>query len=691
VLLETKSPNPQAPLTPDEAKKFLRTGVWDDDPALRMVVQDAARAESYEKSKQWVNGWTVASTLYQSPYGTRNWEGTQVERANVPFYTLATAVNGLVPQIMNGLFYESPPFMVQQRPKTTAQAARAWSALLAFQLEDINFREECRLGIHQAALYGTGIWKWGWESYTRKRKLYVRPNQPIQIPDPTGNPNASPITIESDDIEIEPVEEQIDRPFFEHIVNLGRVMVDPGLDKPDIRKAKYVVERMYMTFDDLDKLRDRPGFTIPPKEKLIMLFFPPREEPEQDTGSVETAMGTAVQQAKPAYETTTIDPFNEPLEVLERWDNDKYIVVLQKKLVICNTENPYGVIPYLSVNWWDVPEAFHGMGLGKLIGSEQRLQQGITNVWLDQAALNLNGVFVRVRGKNVPTQSIRIAPGKIIEVDEPNGFAPLPRTPAVPEAGAHISMSQGRVDLVSGAGDAGTSGVAGASGHSNLARTAAGASLLSAGSSNRTGDFVEKFSTQVFLPFVFRAMEMDKALLPVSSIRDILNDELEHEYLASGGTVIDLLNAQVRFSISAGAKMQARRAMAQSLPIITQFLSQPSVTQQLMVAGKKVNMQEVLRMFFETSEWRNYYDVIVDMTPEELQRSQADSPAAAAAAKAQAMQQLQDHSFDRKEELADQENMARAAREVLRHAIEASAGPITLTGEPGGSGAGSAL
>lgn len=688
MLLEPSNPNTALPLTPDEAKKFIRTGVWDDDPALRMVVQDCARAESYEKSKQWVNGWTVASTLYQSPFGTRYWEGTQVERANVPFYTLATAVNGLVPQIMNGLFYESPPFMVQQRPKTSAQAARAWSALLAFQLDDINFREECRLGIHQAALYGTGIWKWGWESYSRKRKVYVRPDQPLTLQDPS-NPT-KPISIESDDIDIDTIEEDIDRPFFEHIVNLGHVLVDPGLNKPDIRKAKFVIERMYMTFDELDKLRDRPGFKIPPREKLIMLFFPPKEAPEQDTGAIETAMGAAVQQARPRYEETTIDPFNEPLEVLERWDNDKYIVVLQKKLVICNTENPYGTIPYLSVNWWDVPEAFHGMGLGKLIGSEQRLQQGVTSILIDQANLNLNGVYVRVRGKNVPTQSIRISPGKIIDVEEKDGFTPLARTQAVPEAGMIISLSQSRADLVSGS-DASTTGSAGASGHSNLARTAAGASVLSAGSSNRTGDFVEKFATQVFLPFIFHAMEMDKALLPVSRVRDILNDELEHEYLTAGGSVVDLLNAQVRFSISAGAKMQARRAMAQSLPIISQYLANPSITQQLSIQGKKVNVQEVLRMFWETSEWKNYYDVVVDMTPDEMQRMQQQSPAAAVAAKTQAMQDMQNQAFDRKEELADQENTARAAREVLRHAIETSANPFELTGEPGGTGAGSAI
>src|SRR6185312_232233 len=116
--------------------------------------------------------------------------------------------------------------------------------------------------------------------------------------------------------------------------------------------------------------------------------------------------------AEPQSEQTTINPFEEPLEILERWDNDTYIVVLQKKLVICNVKNPYSKIPFLSVGWWDVPEAFWGLGIGRTIGSEQRLQQGITNIWLDQASLNLNGVYVRVKGKSIPTQNIRIAPGK---------------------------------------------------------------------------------------------------------------------------------------------------------------------------------------------------------------------------------------------------------------------------------------
>lgn len=690
MLLDQTVQNPQAPITEPEAKKFIRTGQWDDDPALRLVVQDSVRAENFEKSKQFVMGWTVASALYQSPYQQRFWEGTQVERASVPFYTLATAVNGLVPQILNGLFYENPPFLVQERPGTTAQAARAWAAVLAFQLEDIGFREECRLGIHQAALYGTAVWKYGWESYTKERKVYALKHQPVNVQNPLGQ-GAAPVQIESDDIEEEIIEEIVDRPVFEHITNLGHVLVDPKLDRPDIGKGQFVIHRMAVTFDDLDRLRDRPGYDIPSKETLVQLFFPPREiAPEGTDEVIPDDLGGMGARAQDRFEDDTVDPFSQTLEVLERWDKDRVICVLQRKLVICNDDNAYGAIPFLSVNWWDCPEAFWGMGLGKLVGSEQRLQQGITCTWLDQAALNLNGVFVRVRGKSVPTQSIRIAPGRIVDVDNKDDFTPMQRTPAVPEAGMQIQMSQARTDLVAGT-DAGVTGAAGASGHSNLARSAAGASMLGAGSSSRTGDFVEKFSTQVFVRFLNAMMQMNRALLPVSTLRYILNEELQSAYLTEvqNGGIVDLLNARMRFSISAGAKMAARRAMAQSLPILTQFLSTPAVHEGLAAQNKKIDISEVLRMFWEVNEWKNYSDVIVPMTAQEIQQAQQNSPSAIAQVKAQAAQAMQNQAFDRKEQLADDENYSRAGREVLRTAVEKASTPEAVTGLPGGEGFGS--
>jgi hypothetical protein len=687
-LLDQPAIDIHGPITPEEARAALVKQMWADDPALKLVVQDALRAENFASSKAWVMQWPSATTLYQSPYTSQYWEGTQSERANVPFYTVATAVNSLVPQIVNGLFYDNPPFMVQKRPGTKALTASAIGGLLEYELEDIGFREELRLGCFNAVLFGTGIWKWGWETFTRERKVYARKTPSVKLPNVSDV--LPDIELEDPDEEIEEqiLEEFIDRPVFEHIVNLRHVLVDPGLNVPDIRKAKYVIHRLFLTWNDLDKLRERPGFKIPSKEKLLELFLPPKEPVEAAIGEVSIRNPLWDARAEPRYEATTEDPFEQPLEILERWDGRNYIAVLQKKLVICNDMNPYGEIPYLSIGWWDVPEAFWSMGLSKTIGAEQRLQQGLTNLYLDNASLNLNGVYTRVRGKSIPTQSIRISPGKIVEVDNKDDFKVLDRLPAVPEAADHLRMSESRAEKVSGASEPGMQGIAGTSGHSSLARTASGVNMLAAGSGSRTADFVEKLANQVIIPFLYQAHEMNRALLPLSTIRYILGEELEHEFMQQKGDVIEILNAKVKFSILAAAKMQARKSMAQSLPILIQFLTSEQTTQQLAIQNKKVDISEILRMMFEVSDWKTFNDVVLEMTPEEAKRAQQNSPAAQMAAKAQVQQQASDDQFNKKTQLIDQENIARGGREIMRHAIENAGTPMALTGEPSLEGIG---
>jgi hypothetical protein len=329
------------------------------------------------------------------------------------------------------------------------------------------------------------------------------------------------------------------------------------------------------------------------------------------------------------------------------------------------------------------------MGLAKVIGAEQRLQQGLTNLYLDNASLNLNGVYLRVRGKSVPTQSIRISPGKIVEVDNKDDFKVLERLPAVPEAAQHLSLSESRAERVSGVSDPGMQGVAGTSGHSSLARTASGANLLAAGAGSRVADFVEKLSDNVIVPFLYKAHELNRAMLPVKAIKYILGEELQHEFMKNKGDVVEILNARVKFAILAASKLQARRAMAQALPMIVQFLTSKETTAQLALQGKKVKIDEVVKMFFAVSDWKTYDDIVVDMTPAEKQQAAANSPAAVAQAKMAAQQQALMQQHDNKSDLTEQENIARAGRDVLKHGLDqesagAAAAPTAGPGAPPG-------
>jgi hypothetical protein len=683
---------PEAPqnvhedITPEEALHFLHTGGWGEDPALKLVLQDAEQAEQAEQTRQYVLSWTQSQILYQSPFTPRYWPGTQTEAASISFFTVATAVNGITPQVMAGLFYENPPFMIQERPGTTAQAARALQALLAYQLDDCDFRAELKLGISNCLLFGTSMFQWGWEKFTRERKIVKRKTPAVVIPSTV--PGAPDTRISSGELEEEVIEEVIDRPTFEHIVDLREILVDPGLRVPDIRKGKYVIRRRYMTFDDLDKLRDREGYNLPPREELLNLFFPPEELPDPAQGELNGRNPMWEARAEPRWVPTTADPFQKPLEVLERWDNETYIVVLQKKLVIYNDKNVYGKIPFLSIGWWNIPGGFWSLGLGRTIGAEQRLQTGITNLLLDNASLNLNTPLVRVRGKSIPTQSIRICPGKIIEVDEQGDLEPLKRLPAIPEANELMGMSQSRADTVSGNNPITGGGQAGSSGHSNLARSSAGAQALAQGASSGISEFIDNLADQVIVPLLYEFQEMNRALLPESQLEYIMSEELKHSYAIEGNDLLEILNARVKFSILAGSKMQTRRNMAQGLPLLSQFLANPAITEQLSIEGKKIDVNEIVRMWFEASDWKNLNDVIVPMTPQDLQRQQQQSQGGQLQQKAQVTSQLQNQKFQQAQTLADQENTARAARDVLREAFKKSVEPETLAGEPNTTGIG---
>lgn len=672
--------NPHEDITLKEAQVFLNTGTFGDPASLALTIQDTERAENEERRREWVTAWNSSRDLYNSIYSPSYWPGTQIEAASVNFFTVATAINGINPQILAGLFYENPPFMLQERSGTTSQCARAVGALLGYQLEDINFREELRLGSMNFLLFGTAIFQEGWEKFTRERKIVRRKNPVVTIKSQV--PGAPDTRISDDELEEEVIEEVIDRPTFEHIVNLREVLVDPGLSVPDIRKAKYVVRRRYMTWDDLDKLRDREGYDIPSREKLLELFFPPQEPVEANVGEEGGRNPLWDARAEPRWDTTTADPFQKPLEVLERWDNKTYIVVLQKKAVIYNGMNVYGKIPFLSIGWWDVPGAFWSMGLGRTIGTEQRLQTGTTNLMLNMANLKLNAPFVRVRGKSIPTQSIRIGPNKMIEVDQKGDLEVLKFGDPVVEANQILAMSQGRVDSVSGNSSMTGAGIAGASGHSNMARSSAGASGLLQSASNVISDCIDKLSAQVIVPFLYDMQEMNRSMLPYSQLDYIMSEELKHEYVTSGGDLIDILNARVKFSILAGSKMQTRRNMAQSLPMLSQFLANPAVIGQLATEGKKVDVNEICRMWFEMSEFKNMNDVIIDMTPQDLQRQQEQSQGGALQQKAQVQSQLQQQKFAQAQQLADQENVARAARDVLRETFKRSVEPMELSGAP---------
>ena len=122
--------------------------------------------------------------------------------------------------------------------------------------------------------------------------------------------------------------------------------------------------------------------------------------------------------------------------------------------------------------------------------------------------------------------------------------------------------------------------------------------------------------------------------------------------------------------------------MAQVLPMLSQFLANPAIIEQLALEGKKVAVDELIRVWFETAEMKDIGDMIVQMTPQDLQRQQQMSQGGMQNQKFQQQQALAAQKEQAQSQQADAENIARASRDVLRLGFKQAVEPEELTGSP---------
>lgn len=667
--------------SPLSGENVSSSGMSDED-GLRLVIQDQDLANAFLTKNYYPQRWLEIDTLYQSPRFYSTQEGTQAAEANYTSHTIAKHINAIVPQCTSGLFYMKPPFHIRPHPGTTEEVVRAKMALFSAQLDDMEFPTQVEDGIFYTALFGTAIYKWEWRTKTKKVSKYVRKAEPLKIDNSIG----APLTVhteESDTFERIVEERDDSRPHFEHI-DLRYVLVDPGCRVADIRKAKWVAHVTYMTFNQLNDLRGVEGWNIPDEETLKSYFDRPEEAPRlPGVGETNMVNYALVPHAQPRYQEDSADPTQRGLKVVERWDKDRVITVLQDKLVIRNEANPYGKIPFYSSHWWKIPNSFYGMGIGSLLIAAQRAEQGMQNAALNLLSMMVNPTYLRAKGANVPTQMIKQRRGGIIDVDgEVDKAFRLLEQPRVPqELFAILQYNQGESEQVSAADSLLVQGSTQGP-RSSMGRTAGGAATLAAGSATRLQAPMTRFINNVFEPWIWQMDELNNDLLPLSTLRAVLGEELEDGFSVDHGKFV---NATLNFEVLAGAHLAAKRAMAQVLPMFESIVENPSFLAQLNATGWTFDVKEWIDCLLEVSEWRNTRNFVRKLNPDEKQHMQANNPNAGKLKQAMA---LNDQKAKNQAALQDQKNDQRATDLVMRKMLEAPMLQEALEGQSGGKGFG---
>ena len=616
---------------------------YTDQAVLSIVVQDFNRSNTWLNDRRWPLMWTETDLLYQSPRSLSVFEGSAVTRANVSRFTVAQQTNSIAPAISGAIFSDPTPFEIRPRPSVKQDTARAWKELIAELIDEIHMKQEASYGIQGMVNQGTVIFMGGWESVTRVESRYQRKKAPAQVSMPIGDP-MTVFTKQSDEFEVVDVEITKNRPIFEKC-ELGTVFVDPTWNSPNqIWKARFIIRRRWINYDDLTKLRDNPSYDIPSDEVLRFIFRPDSTEQTQGIDGAEEAMlsNSSIHHAARQDLDYSEDPLLQPMEILEWWSETDVRVVLQQKVVLRNGPHRMPDKPFFAANYWDIENAGYGMGVGRIAGADQRVEQGMINAILDILAFAVNPEYTILRGANVPTQDQRRRLGGIRVVDGPDAqrAISLVQQPQVPPDAwraiqAAISSSEG----ATGADTASVQGSLPSRG-SSIGRSGTGAGMISAASSGRLQSPVERFIDGVFIPYLKFLWAMVKEFMPISEIRAILGDRAQDLVVDFG----DFMDAPVKFDTLAGTRLAARNRMAQALPFLLEVLGNQALVQQLGQTGWKVNALELVNMVLDMSEWKNQKDLIVQMTPQEAQMMAAQNPGVVKAQAASAQQQ-QDQQF----------------------------------------------
>ena len=622
-------------------------------------------------------------------------ENTYILEPNVQRFTVAKVVNAVVPQLYKGLFYEDPPMVLRPRPGTSQNIIDAKTALFATLLEQCNFKTETKWGLEQMAHQGTGIWKWGItykKVITRKRVATV--DKLI-----SGTPGSSEQVNIPQDVapKIELKTRFVPRPFFE-ARELSRVLVDPHTEQGDIQRAKYAIDVRYMDFYGLWELKqaidslpkdhiDKAGWNLPDAATLKSWWMPPTDAgmPQQLVSDSAAFIKGVVHHAQEPNTQNSPDLLLRKFEVLEYWDKNRKILVIDRKKVIYAGINPFGMLPFFSANWWNRPRAFYGMGLGLIVGQNQRVDQGTINSILKILSFGVNPIYLRKRDSNAPTQMLRTGLGRVLTVDtEVDKSYALLETPSVPrDVWAALQESEKATESSSGADQTLVQGSS-AGPRAGMGRTAAGANNMANASATRLDGPLDNFIEQVFKPFLYALDMLVFTYFSDAEIFKILGEEMGKAF------EVDLQqfhDAKIEFETLAGASLAAKRTMAQSMTLIEQVFTNPAIMEQLADINEEyIDIKVILKMWLQSTEWKDFYDLVKPMTAQMKAKRAAQQQQAMQQNKMQSQMQLNQQKGAIQSQLDQQNADRRFQKDIVLSALKGSGESEADTGQPSGTG-----
>ena len=614
------------PLTEKEKQRVHDpTDRWTDQFALKTVVQDFNKASNH-RAQNHDHRWRNADELYLAWVGRKFWPGTRIDRSNLGVFTTLTQIESLLPRMMSTLFADAPGwFFADALPGTDPADARLVRELMIEQMRQSRIREVFRRAFKSAFLYGNGLIELGMLYQETQRPFFrvdfIPQTRRVRLPFLGGITVTLPTGINQRRITEETRQEIINRPFAKS-VSLKDIYVDPNCSSPQPQDGRFLIKRAFMTVDELDRLRDQPGFKIPPKLQLILMAEKkPTTEGDRTKESMENIRGNTWTSSQ----DTSVDPGSKRLEVLGYWTKERHVWVLNREHTAYNIPNPVEIIPFFDVFYTDVPDRFYGLAVTDLAEPDQRLIQGIINARIDELALSIHKGTIKRRGTPTPAYQRRIYPGRWLEVDG------NPRDEIVREevqnitqqAFAEVDLAERRVARSTGVTDLAVLGTGPGKFGNAASRTATGVNTQAQASASRHGYLVENNEDTVVEPLLDLWHKFNTLFLDPDQVQEIVDTKKDILQIEP----VRIKNARVKFAMRASSKLQARAGLLQVLPLIFETILSPALLELLArQQGKTVNVEELENMVLDATNYRPKQGLFRDLTDEEKQQLNQQPP-----------------------------------------------------------------
>lgn len=323
--------------------------------------------------------------------------------SNMSIPYIFTQVETIVPRIVNSMFPSRPFVSIHPRVPMFNDNAKQHQVLLDYQMNDVLDMKSVFQDVARCAvLFGYGVVYTGWQ---RQKKLYVTDREQPLLTDegyPVFEEDGTPATVSERGV----IEDTfLDDPYVQAI-DPGLFFYDPGASCID--DARFCGHISYVSEDELKKMQKLGVYKIN------------WDNVNADEGKNEVRDRRLGEIGKTGVDASIMEEENDIHEIIHYWEDDRYVVILDRVQVIRETENPFWhkKKPYDIAPYTRVPFEIGGIGVVEMLEDLQDELNAERNMRMEYRKFVVRPMLKMRKTAGLTSRDLRISPGKVFMVDE---------------------------------------------------------------------------------------------------------------------------------------------------------------------------------------------------------------------------------------------------------------------------------